>query len=108
MKKILIGSVNTILIASFLIVPVAIFAEEEAPTLDIMDLLDNVVNWMFSILLVVAAIFIIVSAFYFVTAQGDADKTKTARNFVLFALIGVLVAFAARGLVELVRTIAGA
>jgi hypothetical protein len=41
----------------------------------------------------------------FVTASGDPDKTKTARNFVLYALIGVLVGFAAKGLVMLVEKI---
>jgi len=78
---------------------------ETVPDTDVMVILGSVMNWMFAILLVVAAIFIILAAFMFVTASGDPDKTKTARNFVLYALIGVLVAFAARGLVELVRLI---
>ena len=79
-----------------------------APTLDTMDMLNNITNWLFSLLLVVAAISIIIAGYYFVTAQGDPDKTKTARNFVLYALIGVLIGFAAKGLVMLVGTIAGA
>ena len=67
----------------------------------------SLVNWLFGILLVVAVIFIIIAAYFFVTAQGDPEKTKSARNFVLYAVIGVLVAFAAKGLVMLVGTIAG-
>lgn len=70
------------------------------------SILYNVTNWLFTILLVIAAIFIIIAAYMFVTASGDPDKTKTARNFVLYALIGVLVAFGARGLVWLVERIA--
>jgi len=77
----------------------------EAPQADVMEILDSLTNWLFAILLIVAAIFIIVAAFNFVTAAGDPDKTKTARNFVLYALIGVLVGFAAKGLVMLVSNI---
>ncbi len=77
-----------------------------APTLDVLDVLDNITNWLFAILLIVAAIFIIAAGYYFVTAQGDSDKTQKARNWVMYALIGVLVGFVAKGLVMLVGTIA--
>ena len=76
-----------------------------APKTDVMVILDSLTNWLFAILLVVAAIFIIIAAFQFVTAAGDPEKTKTARNYVLYALIGVLVGFAAKGLVMLVERI---
>lgn len=111
MKKVL----ASLTLTGLLIVPALVLAQswlpgggtspETVPETDIMILLGSVMNWMFAILLIVAAIFIIIAAFHFVTAAGDPDKTKTARNFVLYALIGVLVAFAARGLVELVRLI---
>jgi phosphoglycerol transferase MdoB-like AlkP superfamily enzyme len=103
MKKIISGSI----LLSLLVLPVLVGAEEVAPEVDVMEVMDSIINWLFSILLIIAAIFIIIAAYLFVTAMGDADKTKTARNFVLYALIGVLVAFCAKGLVELVRTIVG-
>ena len=78
-----------------------------APVVDVMTVLDNITDWLFAILLIIAAIAIIVAGYYFVTAQGDPEKTKTARSFVLYALIGVLVGIAAKGLVALVRRIAG-
>jgi len=82
-------------------------APTQAPNNDVMSVLENITNWLFAILLVVAAISIIIAAFNFVTAQGDPDKVKSARQFVLYALIGVLVAILARGLVALVATIGG-
>ena len=54
----------------------------------------SVTNWLFIILLAVAAIAIIIAGYFFVTATGDPDKTKKARDFVLYAVIGVLVGFA--------------
>jgi hypothetical protein len=80
----------------------------KAPTLDIMTVLDRIVDWLFAILLVIAAIFIIVAGYYFVTAAGSPEQVSKARAFVLYALIGVLVAFAAKGLINLVGRIVGA
>ncbi len=118
MKKVLVS----LILVSILAVPVAVSADfwsdllglgagERSPAVvpetDVMRTLDNLTDWMFAILLVIAAIFIIVAAFNFVTASGDPEKTKSARNFVLYALIGVLVAVSAKGLIALVRRIAG-
>ena len=109
MKKIVSGLISTAL----LVMPVIALAQDAAHGIpapdwgevDVMEVLENLTNWMFVILLIVAAIFIIVAAFYFVTAQGDPDKTNKARNFVLYALIGVLIAFVAKGLIYLVDQI---
>jgi len=78
---------------------------QAVPKTDVMVILDSVTNWLFAILLVIAAIAIIIAAYFFVTAAGDPDKTKKARDFVLYAVIGVLVGFAAKGLVMLVERI---
>lgn len=108
MKKI----IPSLVAISLLAAPTLVLAQPvSAPELEVCcgsnSILYRVMNWLFAILLIVAAIFIILAAYTFVTAQGDPDKVKTARNFVLYALIGVLVAFGARGLVSLVGTVAG-
>jgi len=106
MKKILLTAV----LISLLIVPaVNVLAQQQSPpaNLDVMTLLDRIVDWLFTILLVIAAIAIIIAAYYFVTAAGNPETVSKARNFVLYALIGVAVAVASRGLVALVRTIVG-
>jgi len=106
MKKI----ISTLILANALALSLTALAAEPpttAPTIDTMDLLNNVTNWLFAILLITAAIWIIIAGYNFITAGGDSEKTNTARNFVLYALIGVLVGFAAKGLVVLVSKIAG-
>ena len=108
MKKIFL----TAILISLLIVPgVNVLAQGAAQSppanLDVMTLLDRVVDWLFTILLVIAAIAIIIAAYYFVTAAGNPETVSKARNFVLYALIGVAVAVASRGLVALARTIVG-
>tara|TARA_B100000315_G_scaffold255786_1_gene300055 strand:- start:27 stop:467 length:441 start_codon:yes stop_codon:yes gene_type:complete len=76
-----------------------------APTVEVMGALNRITNWAFTILIAVAAMFIIFAAFNFVTASGEAEKVKAAREYVLYALVGVVVALLARGLVQLIETI---
>lgn len=79
----------------------------EPPILGEGGVLDRITNYLFVILLMVAAIFIIIAGFQFVTAAGDPEKLNKAKISLLYALIGVLVAFSAKGLVKLIETIAG-
>jgi len=105
MKKIITG----ISIAS-LMLPVLALAQtaSTAPDIDLLQALDTLTNWLFTLLLIVAVIFLIIAAFTFISAQGDPEKVTKARNFVLYALIGVAVAVAAKALVAFVQMIMGA
>ena len=78
-----------------------------APRLGILATFNRIIDWMFTILLIVAAMYIIMAAFSFITAQGDVEKVAKARQFVLMALVGVAVAFMARGLVDLIARMVG-
>jgi Type IV secretion system pilin len=79
-----------------------------APNVDIFQALDTLTNYLFTLALIVAVIFLIIFPFSMLMAQGDSDKIARARNYILYALIGVAVAVAAKGLVALAQTIMGA
>lgn len=64
-------------------------------------------NWFFAILLAVAALILIWAGLDFVIGGGDEKKMTAARQKLIYALIGVAVAVAARGLVAAVRSIIG-
>jgi len=107
MKKILLAPV----LLSLLILPAFVLAQgpdEEIPDIitgpgDIILIIERVANWLFAILLAVALIFIIISAYQFLTSGGDPARVTQARQALMYALIGVGVAFLAKGLVMLVR-----
>mgnify|MGYP001560577756 CR=1 FL=1 len=109
-KKYLLSlTLVSFLAVSFLALPAVGLAQPtNLPNLDVMNALGKIVDWLFTILLVIAALFIVLAAYTFVTAGGDPEKVNTARNQVLYALIGVAVAFLAKGLVALVQRIVGA
>ncbi len=65
----------------------------------ITGVLDRVTNWIFGILMLGAVIVILIAAFTFLTAAGDAEKVKTARNYIVYALVAIVVAFVSKALV---------
>lgn len=103
MKKFL-ASISTALLSLPVMVAAAV-PPENAPNIDTMTALNNLTNWLFSILIVVAAIFLIRAAYTFITAEGDSDKISSAKTDILYVLIAVAVALLARGLVGLVKNI---
>lgn len=108
--------ITSLILVSLLVAPIIVLAQVDAEgrpeppgwgDVEIMETLDSIVDWLFAILMIIAAAWLIIAGYYFVTAAGDPDRTKKARDFVLYALVGVLVGFMARGLVMLVARIVG-
>jgi len=112
MKKILLASV----LVSLLALPAVSLATHgpvhpqdipagPASQQALLDLIDGIANWIFALLLAVALIFILIAAFQFLTSGGSPETVAKARQTLLYAVIGIAVAFLARGFVAIVRVI---
>lgn len=78
---------------------------QDLPQNPVLDTMQKLFNWMWVILLVVAVLFIIIAAFMFLTASGNEESVKKAKDMILYAVIAIIVAAAAYGLVGIVRNI---
>lgn len=108
MKKIISITVLTSL-TLLPLVGLAQFAPEAPPTItNVWSVLTTIRNWVFGLILTVAIFYFILGAFQFFSAAGDPAKLEIARRYVLYGVLGVLVAFLAAGLVQLVRQMVGA
>ena len=67
----------------------------------------TIINWAFAILVIGAVIMILIAAYTFLTSAGDPDKTKAARNYILYALIAMVVGFLAKAIIVLVGRMLG-
>lgn len=110
MKKFILGLV----LISLLVLPALSLVQAQVTDVlpdktagDVMNAFGIVTNYLYTILLALAAIFIMLAGFTFVTAAGDPEKVKTARSYVVYSILGVLVAFLAKGLVDLAKTLGG-
>jgi len=73
----------------------------------LMNSIYNVVDWIFIILVAVAGIFIIIGAMNIIIAGGDSAKVDTGRKYIMYAAIGLFVAFIARAIPSVVVGIVG-
>jgi len=62
-------------------------------------------DYIFVILLVVAVIIFLLAAWGFLTSQGEPEKVKKSRDYLIYALVGIAVAFLAKALVRVVASI---
>ena len=68
---------------------------------------NTIINWIFTVLLVVAVVVILLAAFNFLTASGDEAKVKTAQRQLLYALIAIVIGALAKGLVLVISNLVG-
>lgn len=103
MKKNIILS---LILTAVLLVPIAVLADT-APTVEVEEVLGKITNWLLGILLAFAVFMIVLAGYHFVAAQGDPEKIKTARHFVLWAIVGIIVGVSSKAIVELVKEALG-
>lgn len=63
----------------------------------------NITDWLFYILIVITVIFVIIGGFIIMTSSGSPEKAKTGQNFIVFALIGLVIAILARVIPAIVK-----
>jgi len=98
MKKLISGLIGLAILS----LPVVTLAN--IPT-DLDDAIGRIVNPLFLILVAISAVFIIYAAYTFVTSGGDPGKTETARTTLIYAIIGIIVAFLALALYNILKAL---
>ncbi len=73
----------------------------------LVNTLYNITDWIFVILVGLAGIFIIIGAMTLMTAAGDPSKVASGRNYIMYAAIGLIVAFLAKAIPNMVKMIGG-
>jgi len=73
----------------------------------LINIINRVADIIFTLLLVVAVIFILYAAFNYLTSGGDTGKVSTANNMLIYAAVAIAVATLAKGIPIVVRTVVG-
>ena len=71
---------------------------------DLSTILTTVTNILLFLMGAVSVIMIIIGGFRYVTSQGDQTQMQSAKNTILYAVIGVVVSIAAYAIVSFVVT----
>jgi len=73
----------------------------------LLDVIYTVTDWIFYLAVAVAVIFIVLGAFSIITAGGSPEKVQSGRNYILYAVIGLIIGLMAKGIPALARAILG-
>ena len=71
----------------------------------VMAIILGFARWMYIILLVITVIFILLAAFGYLTAGGDAEKLNAAKNRIIYAAVAVAVAVLAWGFTAIITSL---
>ena len=85
--------------------------EQTVPTLGTTELfsrIDTIVNWVFTVLVVMAVFMVLMAAFQFVTAGDNAESLSAARQKLIWAAVGIVIALLAKSLPLLIVNTIGA
>lgn len=71
----------------------------------LVKIVENITDWVFVIFLLLAVIFIIIAAMQFVTAGGKPESVSEARQKIIWAAVGIIVALAAKAIPAVLQNI---
>jgi len=66
------------------------------------DIMVNIVNIILYIVGAVAVLMLVIGGLRYVLSGGDSSQTKSAKDTILYAIIGIVIAFAAYAIVNFV------
>jgi len=73
-------------------------------TICLINTVNNIANWIFNFLVVLAILLIAIAGFFWMTSGSDASRQKTAGAMVVAALIGLVIAMLAKLLPNTILT----
>lgn len=66
-----------------------------------LGVINKIATWFLTIVVAIAVIMFVYAGFLYLTSGGDDEKIKSAKNYLLYGIIGVAVALLAGALVRL-------
>jgi hypothetical protein len=82
-------------------------ATEQQGATKLSDLIGIAIQWLFIAGILIFILFFFISAFKWITSQGDKNSLENARQGLLHAIIGLVVLFALFAIIKLLETVFG-
>ncbi|MFC1789404.1 hypothetical protein ACFLYY_00305 [Patescibacteria group bacterium] len=73
----------------------------------LLDTIYTITDWIFFFVMALAVIFILMGALTFITAGGDPEKPMKARQYLIFAAVGIIVALIAKAVPAIMKSVIG-
>lgn len=74
---------------------------------NIWDLLSRIIDFIFLISMPLAALLIVVGGYFFLASAGDPEKVTKAKHLIIYALIGLIVIFLSKAIINMLAETLG-
>lgn len=99
---------NILVVATLLSIPfVALATNHISSVADIIGIIDNIARWFFWIIMSISVVVILLAALQFFTANGDPGAIMSARQKLVYAAIGIIVAVMSFVLPAIIASLVG-
>lgn len=71
----------------------------------LLDVINRVFDWLLRFAAVLVPIIIVWGAFQILTAQGEAEKFKTGKMTIFYAVLGFIIILMAKGVVSIIKDV---
>jgi len=86
---------------------VCLYSSDDCGMCCLLNSVYNVTDWVFVILIAISSLMIIWGAVMFTTSSGDPEKTGKARQLIIFAAVGIVIALFSRAIPPIVQMVIG-
>src|SRR3989344_9536615 len=90
-----------IFIIGILLLPGVIFADDFTPNTFIVDIIESIITYAWRAFVFIAVVFFIIAGITFLTAKGEVSQIETAKRFVVWGTVGIVIALIGFSLVEI-------
>jgi magnesium-transporting ATPase (P-type) len=110
MKKVYVA-IALIFLISLAALPLGVLAQQDKIPENIQSpeqlvkLVTTLTDWIFTIFILLAVVFIVIGAMQFVTAGGKPESVSEARQKIIWAAVGIIVALVARAIPAVLENI---
>ena len=104
-KLTILALIGLLLFPTVLLAQPATGTEVFTTVAGLIEVIERIGGYLSMIIFSLAIIFILVSAFQFLTAAGNPEKITSARQVLIYALVAVAIAVVAWGLPKLVKAL---
>lgn len=77
----------------------------DCPMCCLLDTVYNVTNWIFLGVLAIVVIMVLIGAFLILTAAGSPEKINSGRQYIIYAIVGAVIAALAKSIPAIVIAI---
>lgn len=96
--------INIVMLSGFAALLIFSFAANGAEppgpaTLQLFNIINTLTNFLLGLLIALSVIFIIYAAYLYLTAAGEEEQYKTAKQVILYAVIAIIVGLLSKAIV---------